>query len=58
MVMTMRMEEETCPKMTAGWSLRRFEMETLPTCCASSFFSHRLKVVTSSSGREFSPVDG
>jgi hypothetical protein len=55
MDMTMRIEEETWPKRTAGWPFRRLEIVTLPTLAASSFFSHRLKVVTSSSGRE-SPV--
>jgi hypothetical protein len=55
MAMTMRMEEDTWPKRTAGWPLRRLEIVTLPTFAASSFFNHKLKVVTSSSGRE-SPV--
>ena len=55
MAITMRMEEETWPKSTAGWPFRRLEIETLPTFEASSFFNHKLKVVTSSSGRE-SPV--
>ena len=53
--MTMRMEEDTWPKSTAGCPFRRFEIVTLPTFAASSFFNHKLKVVTSSSGRE-SPV--
>ena len=55
MAMTMRMEEETWPKSTAGCPFRRLEIVTLPTLAASSFFNHKLKVVTSSSGRE-SPV--
>jgi len=55
MAMTMRMEEETWPKRIAGWPFRRLEIVTLPTLAASSFFNHKLKVVTSSSGRE-SPV--
>ena len=50
MAMTMRMEEDTYPKSTAGWSLSLFDIETLPTLALSSFLSHKLNVVTSSSG--------
>jgi len=48
--MKVRIEELICPYRIAGCSFKRLEIETLETVPPSSFFSHRLKVVTSSSG--------
>jgi len=45
-----RIDDDTCPKMTAGTFFIRFEIVTFATLGASSFFSQSVNGVTSSSG--------